>query len=124
MGGGTWAGGRGPFASWWDWGAQLKRNHLEVRRDATGVWVTDLHSLNGTFMNGSRIRAPTLANPCDSIGAGRVELRVVPTVALDPAWLRWNDGLVARLAQAAYHERHLPAGTLDSGRLVVLADAL
>jgi hypothetical protein len=31
---------------------------------------------------------------------------------------------VVRLAQAAYEERHLPAGTLDDGRLAVLADAL
>jgi hypothetical protein len=38
--------------------------------------------------------------------------------------LAWNDQLVARLAQAAYDERHLPAGTLDTGRLAVLADAL
>jgi hypothetical protein len=45
-------------------------------------------------------------------------------VALDPALLTWNDTLVVRLAQAAYEERHLPAGTLDSSRLAVLADAL
>jgi hypothetical protein len=45
-------------------------------------------------------------------------------VALDPAWLSWHDGLVVRLAQATYEERHLPVGTLDSSRLAVLADAL
>jgi hypothetical protein len=43
---------------------------------------------------------------------------------LDPAILTWNDATVARLAQAAYEERHMPAGTLDNGRLAVLADAL
>ena len=43
---------------------------------------------------------------------------------LDSAWLTWNDAAVVRLAHAAYEERHLPAGTLDSGRLAVLADAL
>jgi hypothetical protein len=36
----------------------------------------------------------------------------------------WNDSTVVRLAQAAYEERHLPAGTLDTGRLAVFADAL
>jgi hypothetical protein len=46
--------------------------------------------------------------------------RVVPS----PAWLAWNDATVARLAQAAYEERQLPEGTLDNGRLAVLADAL
>jgi hypothetical protein len=39
----------------------------------------------------------------------------------DPAW-RTPD--VLDLAQAAYEERHLPAGTLDAARLAVLADAL
>jgi hypothetical protein len=36
----------------------------------------------------------------------------------------WNDGLLARMARAANLERSLPAGTLDPGRLGVLADAL
>jgi hypothetical protein len=46
------------------------------------------------------------------------------SVSLDPAWLMWDDSLVVRLAQAAYDERELPEGTLDNGRLAVLADAL
>jgi hypothetical protein len=45
-------------------------------------------------------------------------------VAVDPAWLTWNDGTVRRLAEAAYEERVLPDGTLDAARLAVLADAL
>jgi hypothetical protein len=45
-------------------------------------------------------------------------------VAIAPAVLAWNDAAVVRLAQAAYDERHLPEGTLDNGRLAVLADAL
>jgi hypothetical protein len=45
-------------------------------------------------------------------------------VAVSPAWLAWNEGTVVRLAQVAYQERHLPAGTLDNARLAVLADAL
>jgi hypothetical protein len=45
-------------------------------------------------------------------------------VAISPAWLSWSGGLVIRLAQDAYEERHLPAGTLDNERLAVLADAL
>jgi hypothetical protein len=38
--------------------------------------------------------------------------------------LTWNDGTVRRLAEAVYEERHLPEGTLDGGRLAILADAL
>jgi hypothetical protein len=44
--------------------------------------------------------------------------------SLTPAVLAWNDATVVRLAQAAYEERHMPEGTLDNGRLAVLADAL
>ena len=52
---------------------------------------------------------------------GAVPFRPIP---LDPAWLTWSGGQIPRLAQAAYDERELPAGTLDTARLAVLADAL
>jgi hypothetical protein len=45
-------------------------------------------------------------------------------IAVAPALLRWHDGTVVRLAQAAYEARLLPAGQLDPIRLAVLADAL
>lgn len=38
--------------------------------------------------------------------------------------LAWNDAVVVRLAQNIYEERHLPEGTLDNDRLLILADAL
>jgi hypothetical protein len=40
------------------------------------------------------------------------------------ALLAWNDRTVPRLAQAAYDDRRLPDGTLDSSRLAIIADAL
>jgi hypothetical protein len=46
------------------------------------------------------------------------------TVVIPASIRTWNDRLVVRLAQAAYDERRLPEGTLDNGRLAVLADAL
>jgi hypothetical protein len=46
-----------------------------------------------------------------------------PLIA-EQSWLQWNDGCVVKLAQAAYDERILPAGTLDHSRLAILADAL
>jgi hypothetical protein len=46
------------------------------------------------------------------------------SLTIHPAWLTWNGALVPRLAEAAYNERQLPAGTLDVARLAVLADAL
>jgi hypothetical protein len=42
-------------------------------------------------------------------------------VTPDPAW---STPQVVALAQAAYGQRELPAGTLDTARLAVLADAL
>lgn len=45
-------------------------------------------------------------------------------VAVDRAWLAWNDGTVVKLAQAVYDEPALPSGHLDLGRLAILADAL
>jgi hypothetical protein len=47
-----------------------------------------------------------------------------PVPHIDPTWLAWGGGTVKRLAEAAYEERQLPAGTLDVARLAVLADAL
>ena len=47
-----------------------------------------------------------------------------PLLPIAPALLAQNDGLVVKLAQAAYEERSLPAGTLNPARLAVLADAL
>jgi hypothetical protein len=43
---------------------------------------------------------------------------------LPPAVLAWNDRTVLRLVQAIYEDRQLPAGTLDTARLAILADAL
>jgi hypothetical protein len=45
-------------------------------------------------------------------------------VSVLPDWLGWNAGTARRLAEAAYNERVLPAGTLDPARLAVVADAL
>jgi hypothetical protein len=46
-----------------------------------------------------------------------------PFPSLSPAVLAWNDRTVPRLAHAIYDDR-LPEGTLDPGRLAILADAL
>jgi hypothetical protein len=47
-----------------------------------------------------------------------------PRPAIDAAWLAWNGGLLKKLAEAAYAERSLPQGLLDSARLAVVGDAL
>jgi hypothetical protein len=45
-------------------------------------------------------------------------------VLLPPSVRTWNGGTVRRLAEAAYEQRLLPAGTLEQERLMVLADAI
>jgi hypothetical protein len=45
-------------------------------------------------------------------------------ISISPLILAWNEGIINRLAQAAYDDRILPAGTLDNTRLLTLADAL
>jgi hypothetical protein len=45
-------------------------------------------------------------------------------VAVAPSVLTWNGGTVPHLAEAAYQERAMPAGTLEPFRLAVLGDAL
>ena len=47
-----------------------------------------------------------------------------PLPPIGPSLLTWSGGLVGKLARAAYDDRRLPVGTLDNGRLAVLADAL
>jgi hypothetical protein len=47
-----------------------------------------------------------------------------PLQPLSPSLLEWSDGLVVKLAEAAYQHRLLPSGHLDPDRLAVLADAL
>ena len=47
-----------------------------------------------------------------------------PPAAVDSSWLSWGGGTIPKLAQAAYEHRDPSAGTLDSARLAVLADAL
>jgi hypothetical protein len=43
---------------------------------------------------------------------------------LEPSLLKWNDGSIAKMAQAAYDDRDLPGGTLKPDRLLALAQAL
>jgi hypothetical protein len=45
-------------------------------------------------------------------------------VTIAPTLLTWRDATIPKLAQAAYDDRELPSGHLDTKRLAILADAL
>jgi len=48
--------------------------HASIEPRADGVWVEDLGSTNGTFVNGERITARTLVRAGDAVRIGQTEL--------------------------------------------------
>lgn len=55
---------------------EVSRRHAAVIVGPADVWVEDLGSRNGTFVNGSRIEAKTKVVDGDMIRVGSLELRV------------------------------------------------
>jgi hypothetical protein len=114
----NWPGRGGPGVLWTHPDA-----HLRVTLEAAARVVTMRFLRRPTFLDGpgrtqderyqrfTPLLRDVIGNP----------FRPVP---LDPSLRTWNDGLVVRIAEAAYEHRCLPAGTLDEARLAVLADAL
>jgi pSer/pThr/pTyr-binding forkhead associated (FHA) protein len=54
----------------------VSRTHVWVRRRSDGVEVTDLDSANGTYVNGTRVRAPTRIQDSDVLRIGRIQLKL------------------------------------------------
>ena len=68
--------GRGPqndFALKGDDYASAKHARVEPRRD--GVWVEDIGSTNGTFLNGIKLTRARKLTPGDVVRVGETELR-------------------------------------------------
>jgi hypothetical protein len=53
--------------------ASAEHARFEPRRD--GVWLTDVGSTNGTFVNGTRLERPRRLTPGDVIRIGNTDLR-------------------------------------------------
>jgi pSer/pThr/pTyr-binding forkhead associated (FHA) protein len=53
--------------------ASAKHARVEPRRD--GVWVEDIGSTNGTYVNGARIDRPRKLAPNDVLRVGETDLR-------------------------------------------------
>ena len=53
--------------------ASVRHARIEPRRD--GVWVEDIGSTNGTFVNGARLSTPRRLAPGDVIRVGSTDLR-------------------------------------------------
>jgi hypothetical protein len=54
--------------------ASARHAKIEVRGD--GVWVQDLESTNGTFVNGARVAGAERMSPGDILRVGETDLRV------------------------------------------------
>jgi hypothetical protein len=57
--------------------ASSRHARIEVRGD--GVWVQDLESTNGTFVNGARVAGAQRLDPGDVLRVGETDLRVEET---------------------------------------------
>jgi len=53
----------------------VSREHAQIVRQQAGYFIADLHSRNGTRLNGEPIVAPALLAPGDVLRVGEVELR-------------------------------------------------
>jgi hypothetical protein len=53
--------------------ASARHARIEPRRD--GVWVEDIGSTNGTFVNGTRLDRPRRLTPGDVVRVGETDLR-------------------------------------------------
>ncbi len=127
--------------AWGDarWAAQVRYRRVAPGPEATSRWAVSVlceaelpralgaAALAARCEAGPDVSPPALAKVLGEQAAllrdifGAHPLR---PVVLDPRLLSWNGGLVVKLAQAAYDERHLPKGALEAHRLAVLADAL
>jgi pSer/pThr/pTyr-binding forkhead associated (FHA) protein len=54
----------------------LSRRHAQIEKRAAGIWVKDLESQNGTFVNGTRIAEPRPLMGGDRIAVGQYEFFV------------------------------------------------
>jgi pSer/pThr/pTyr-binding forkhead associated (FHA) protein len=66
-------GGQNDLALAGDDFASARHARIEPRRD--GVWINDLGSTNGTFVNGARIDRPRRLAPGDIVRVGETDLR-------------------------------------------------
>ena len=76
---------------------EVSRRHAAVIVGPADVWVEDLGSRNGTFVNGNRIEAKTKLADGDMIRVGSLELRVSCT---SPAAAPGGEGDISRWLMA------------------------
>jgi pSer/pThr/pTyr-binding forkhead associated (FHA) protein len=69
--------GRGPESSLQlDGDDFASARHARIEPRVDGVWIEDLGSTNGTFVNGARVTTERLLQPGDVLRLGQTELRL------------------------------------------------
>ncbi len=59
-----------------NWDTSASRVHARVLKSADGLWVEDIGSTNGTYVNGHRIRERVQINRGDMLTVGQTQLRL------------------------------------------------
>ena len=54
----------------------LSRRHAQIEKRGAAIWIRDLGSQNGTFVNGRRMEEPQPLNAGDIIEVGRYQLHI------------------------------------------------
>lgn len=57
--------------------SKMSRQHFALETDGTDVYITDLESSNGTFVNGVRLNRRRKLLPNDEITAGNIQTKIV-----------------------------------------------
>jgi serine phosphatase RsbU (regulator of sigma subunit) len=94
-----------PFAS---------RLHAEVRQRDDGIWVSDLGSANGTFLNGQRLTVPARLRNGDSIRIGETEIEFSDRADTAPARAQTSILYADPQAAAPSPEATITAQSRDS----------
>jgi pSer/pThr/pTyr-binding forkhead associated (FHA) protein len=86
----------------------VSRHHVRISPEAGGALVEDLNSVNGTFVNGEEIHAPTRVRPGDQVvvGVTVLELRSADQVRMKPTAVR---PVPPSLAVAAREPDYVPS---------------
>lgn len=56
---------------------KMSRQHFALETDGMDVYITDLESSNGTFINGVRLEKRRKLLPNDEIAAGNIQAKIV-----------------------------------------------
>jgi hypothetical protein len=99
----------------------VSATHAELQVNGDVCTVRDLGSTNGTFLNGTPIRAATVVKPSDELRFGSVTVRLEPVQAAAPEPVAAPEGAMTRMAAV---ERAAGRLTWRSRMAIATAEAL